>query len=73
MRTKNGLRRLTFRNGMEIKRKGNKPIWTTLAEVSQACKELIKCNCRTNCMKRCRCKSQSLKFTKLCGCSGGCD
>ena len=59
--------------GWKLSEKEIETIWTTLAEGSQACKELIKCNCRTNCMKRCRCKSQSLKFTKLCGCSGGCD
>ena len=46
--------------GWKLSEKGTEPIWTILTEVSQAYKELIKCNCRTNCMKRCRCKKQNL-------------
>ena len=57
--------------GMEIKRKGNRTNLDNIAEASQVCKKLIKCNYRTNCMKRCRYKKQNLKCTELCGCSGG--
>ena len=57
----------------KLSEKGIEPIWTTLVEASQACKELIKCNCSTNHTKRCRCKKQNLKCTELCGCSGGHD
>ena len=74
MRTKNGPKRLTFEEwGWKLSEKEIEPIWTTLAEACQAYKELIKCNCRTNCMKRCFCKKQNLKCTELCGCCGGCD
>ena len=34
--------------GWKLSKKAIEPIWATLAEASQACKELIKCNCRTN-------------------------
>ena len=30
--------------GWKLSKKGIEPIWTTLAEASQSCKELIKCN-----------------------------
>ena len=48
--------------GRKLSEKGIEPIWTILTEVSQACKELIKCNCRTNCMKRYRCKKRNLSY-----------
>ena len=56
--------------GWKLSEKGIEPIWTTLAEASQACKELIKWNCRTNRMNHCRYKKQNLKCTELCRCSG---
>ena len=59
--------------GSKLSKKGKEPIWAPLAEASQSCKELIKCNCRTNCMKRWCWKKQNLKCNELCGCSGGCD
>ena len=54
-------------SGWKLSKKGIKSIWATLAEESQVCKELIKCNCRTNCMKRCSWKKHNMKYTKLCG------
>ena len=35
----------TEESGWKLSKKGIKSIWTTLAEVSEVCKELIKCNC----------------------------
>ena len=32
------------------------PHWTTLPEASKACKELVKCSCKTKCGSRCQCK-----------------
>ena len=59
--------------GWKLSQEGIEPIWTTLAEASQACRELIKCNCGAICMKCCCCKKQNLKCTQLCGRSRGCD
>ena len=58
--------------GWKLSEKEIELIWRALAEASQACKELIKCYCRT-CMECCRFKQQNLKCTELCGCCGGRD
>ena len=57
----------------KLSEKRKEPILTTSAEASQVCTELIKCNCRANCMKRCHCKKQNLKCTELRGCNAKCD
>ena len=51
------------------------PNWTTLPEASKACKELLKCGCRTRCIKRwCKCVQANMPCTDLCtGCSGQCE
>ena len=47
------------------------PHWMTQPEASQACKELIKCCCKTKCGGRCNCKKSNVSCTELCNC-GGC-
>lgn len=48
------------------------PIWMCLAETSKSCRELIKCNCKSACSGRCKCRQQSLHCTELCQCGGEC-
>ena len=50
-----------------------RPVWSTLPEASIGCQELIKCNCKTVCRGRCKCKKASLPCTYLCFCSGQCE
>ena len=46
------------------------PYWTSLPEASKACRELIKCGCKTKCLKRwCVCAKANLACTQLCFCS----
>lgn len=49
------------------------PYWTTLAEASKACYELVACKCIKGCVKRCKCKAASLACTALCLCEGECE
>ena len=49
------------------------PYWTSLPEASKACRELIKCGCKTSCIRRwCKCVQANLKCTQLCFCCGQC-
>ena len=48
------------------------PRWTTLPDASKACKELISCTCKKQCV-RCKCVKTGLLCTELCSCGGGCD
>ena len=45
---------------------GWQSLWTTLAEASQGCYELIHCGCKKACTNRCKCKKSALKCTALC-------
>ena len=47
------------------------PKWTLLPTVSEACKELKKCNCKV-CADRCGCKDAGLPCTERCKCGGNC-
>ena len=46
------------------------PLWMTLPEASKACKELIKCGCKSSrgCTT-CKCAKSGLRCTDLCSCS----
>ena len=46
--------------------------WLSLRLLNHAT-NLVKCNCKTNCAKRCKCKKQGMNCTELCGCGGGCN
>ena len=49
------------------------PVWTTLDEASQACRELFHCSCQQGCKVKCKCKKANLKCCRLCsGCPGNC-
>ena len=48
------------------------PLWTTLAEASKECRELIKCNCKKHCLGHYKCHKANLKYAQLCYCSGQC-
>jgi hypothetical protein len=48
------------------------PHWTTLPEASKVCQELVSCNCKKGCMKKCKCKKAKLQCTALCACEGEC-
>ena len=37
---------------------GANPVWITLPEASKSCYELVKCSCKSNCTRRCKCKIQ---------------
>ena len=49
------------------------PIWGTLPSASEACSELLRCNCKLKCSNRCKCRKNNLRCTELCACDAGCD
>ena len=49
------------------------PKWSCLPKASKGCLELLKCGCKTNCQKRCKCKKANLSCTQLCFCAGQCN
>lgn len=50
------------------------PIWMTIPEASQSCRQLIKCGCKVEplCSNSCFCKKAGLACTALCHCKGHC-
>ena len=48
------------------------PTWSSLAEASKSCRELVKCACKSNCTGRCKCYKANLPCTELCACGGQC-
>lgn len=48
------------------------PFWSTLPEVSESSRELVKCFCKKGCTARCTCVKASLVCTALCQCDGKC-
>ena len=52
--------------------RGWHPLWTTLPEASESCRELVHCGCKKGCTMRCKCVKAALKCTLLCSCSGEC-
>ena len=53
------------------------PLWTLDAIASDACRELVKCKCKSKdgiyyCKGRCSCKKIDEDCTELCGCKGKC-
>ena len=48
-------------------------VWTTLPEATQACRELIRCGCKTECRGRCKCRRAALQCIGLCNCGGHCN
>lgn len=50
------------------------PVWTTLAQASQSCQELLKCGCKSEkgCTGRCKCVRAEMLCTALCKCGGLC-
>ena len=55
--------------GWQQSPEGWSPKWTTLAEASRACSELISCGCKKACRGLCKCTKASLPCTALCTCS----
>ena len=60
--------------GWKVEENTFKVVWTILPEASQICKELVRCNCKSQkgCSGRCKCKKASLQCTELCKCGGEC-
>ncbi len=50
------------------------PHWTALPEAAKACRELIKCGCKSAnpCRGNCKCRKSNLQCTALCSCGGLC-
>ena len=48
------------------------PFWTTLPDVSNSCKALVKCGCKKGCRRNCSCQKAALMCTALCACGGNC-
>lgn len=46
--------------------------WTTLPEATQACRQLLKCDCKNGCRGQCKCVRATLQCTALCHCGGVC-
>ena len=44
-----------------------------IAEAAKGCQELLKCGCKKDCTKRCKCVKANLPCTQLCFCSGQCN
>ena len=44
------------------------PVWSTIPEVSRACRELIKCSCKGDC-STCKCGKANLDCSPLCKCN----
>ena len=49
------------------------PRGMTIAEASNSCRKIIKCGCKTNCTRQCKCKKYQLRCTELCRCTGNCN
>ena len=47
--------------------------WSTLKEVSHACRELLRCGCKKGCRGQCKCVKAVLQCTGLCLCRGSFD
>ena len=45
------------------------PVMTLSLPAPAAIMELVKCNCKKGCSKRCSCRKVSLNCTEICGCS----
>ena len=56
----------TANGGWEVK-------WTALPEASHACRELLRCGCKSGCRNKCKCVKAVLQCTALCKCGGLCD
>ena len=56
--------------GWMMKESIMKPVWITIPEVSESCRDLVKCGCTSDCkiQPRCSCTSADLPCTKLCKC-----
>ena len=62
------------RVGMDCGReKTMTPRGMTIAEASNSCRKIIKCGCKTNCTRQCKCKKYQLRCTELCRCTGNCN
>ena len=48
------------------------PVWSDLPEVQKVCLELVKCGCKLQCSKHCKCVKAALKCISLCKCKGEC-
>ena len=44
------------------------PVWSTIPEASKACREFVKCGCKTACTV-CKCSKANLPCTSLCRCT----
>ena len=51
-----------------------RPFWTTMLEAATACRELLRCGCKSQplCSRKCKCHEASLLCTALCHCGGNC-
>ena len=47
------------------------PVWITIPEVSKACRELVKCCCKGDCLN-CTCAKSNLACSPLCSCKCTC-
>jgi hypothetical protein len=45
------------------------PHWT---DASTTCRDLLKCNCKSNCAKKFRCRKAGMDCIELCSCGGNC-
>ena len=49
-----------------------RPVWSQLQIASDFCQELLKCGCKTGCLRNCKCQKHGLRCTALCACQGDC-
>ena len=51
---------------------GWQPLWTTLPDIAESSRTLVKCRCKKDCASQCTCRKSSLQCTVLCLCEGSC-
>ena len=51
------------------------PLWTTIPQASESCRQLLKCGCKSDkgCRGRCTCVRAEMLCTALCNCGGFCE
>ncbi len=62
-----------LQSGWKVNANGNTvPVLMTKDPMPSNCTELLTCNCKTGCNRRCTCKHMKMPCTEACGCAQQC-